>query len=51
MFLTPSSIKNLAIAIPAAPAPLIVTLTSANNLSTYLRELIKAAPTTIAVPC
>ena len=38
-------------AVPAAPAPVITTLISEIFLFTTLKALVKAAKTTIAVPC
>ena len=38
-------------AIPAEPAPLITTLQFAGSLETTLVALIRAARTTMAVPC
>jgi len=51
MSLTPYVINNLAIVIPAAPAPLMTTLHYFRSLSTTLTALIRPARVTIAVPC
>ncbi len=48
---TPSSIKNLDIATPALPAPLITIFASFIGRSTNFKAFINAAPTAIAVPC
>ena len=51
MFLAPLATSKRAIAVPAAPAPLITILTVARSFFTNLRALVSAASTTIAVPC
>jgi len=47
----PYSRSNFAMAVPAAPAPTIVTVVVSGSLPDNFKELIKAAKTTIAVPC
>ncbi len=49
--LAPAFRSNRAIAIPAAPAPLITIRTSSIDFFTNFRALYKAARLTIAVPC
>ena len=51
IFSAPALCSKRAIAIPAAPAPLITRATSDIALFTTLRALTKAAKVTIAVPC
>ena len=48
---TPMFKRNLAIAIPAAPAPFITALISPSFLFTILSAFMRAAAVTIAVPC
>ena len=48
---TPSSRSSFAIAVPAAPAPLITTLMSSIFLLTTFRAPSSAARAAIAVPC
>ncbi|CAB4592456.1 unannotated protein [freshwater metagenome] len=49
--LAPLLVSNREIAVPAAPAPLITILILDKSLFTNFKELVKAAKTTIAVPC
>ena len=51
MFLAPRATSNLAIAVPAAPAPLITIFDLAKSFLTNLSAFVSAASTTIAVPC
>ena len=51
ILLTPNIVNNLIIEYPAAPAPETTTLISSALLFTNLSALIRAALTTIAVPC
>ena len=51
MCVAPWACSSWMIAWPAAPTPEITILTSAIFLSTTRSALIKAARTTIAVPC
>ncbi len=43
--------RSLAVAVPAAPAPLITTLQSSAFFPTTFRAFLSAARTTTAVPC
>src|SRR5215213_6007109 len=51
VFLAPAAIMILAQATPEAPTPLTTMRRSSTPLLTILRELIRAASTTTAVPC
>ena len=51
IFCAPLLVKSLEIAVPAAPAPLITIVISLIFLFTNFSELVKAANTTMAVPC
>ena len=51
MFLAPLATNNRAIAVPAAPAPLITIFAFAKSFLTNLSAFVSAARTTIAVPC
>ena len=51
MFLAPFATNNLATAVPAAPTPLNTILVSAKFFLTKVRALVRAARTTMAVPC
>ncbi|CAB4703917.1 unannotated protein [freshwater metagenome] len=51
IFVAPLSMSKRAIAVPAAPAPLIIIRQSARFFFTSLSEFRSAASTTIAVPC
>ena len=51
MSFAPILIRSLIIELPAAPAPLTTNLADSKDLLTNLNELIRAATTTIAVPC
>ena len=48
---TPTRLSSRAMAMPAAPAPLIVTRIAVISLPTTRKALRSAARTTIAVPC
>ena len=50
-FLRPTAMSSLMMAMPAAPAPLVTTLTSSSFLPTTFRALIRPARVTTAVPC
>ena len=51
IFEAPLLVNSRAIAVPAAPAPLITIVISFIFFLTSLSELVSAARTTIAVPC
>ena len=51
IFLAPFATKRRATAVPAAPTPLNTILVFAKSFLTNLSAFVKAASTTIAVPC
>ena len=51
MFFAPLLTNRRATAVPAAPAPLITIFTVEISFFTNFNEFLRAASTTIAVPC